>query len=86
MNPAVAIGIFFASWFNDFGAAWKFVWLYPFFPLVGAVGAIFFFEFIYKKTQIMLNEHDGEEPPVSNLERAIDAEIEDKELNTAGME
>jgi len=86
LNPAIAIGIFFSSWFNDFGEAWKYVWLYPVMPLIGCVGAIFFFEFIYKKTQVMLNDHDGEEPAATNLEKAIDAELEDKELNTPGME
>jgi len=52
MNPAMAIGIFFASWFAEggFACAWSFVWLYPVFPMMGSVAAIFFFEFVYKKT------------------------------------
>ena len=75
LNPAIAIGIFFSAWFNDFGAAWKYVWLYPVFPLFGAVAAIFFFEFVYKKTQEMLNDHDRnsqDEPAPTKLEQEID--------------
>ena len=77
MNPAIAIGIFFASWFNDIGNAFKFVWLYPVFPLMGAVAAIFFFEFVYKKTQQMLSEHEGGEegPPPTEFEKDMDAAI-----------
>lgn len=76
LNPAIAIGIFFASWFNSFGSAWEFVWLFPCFPFLGCVCAVFFFEFIYKKTQVMLNEHADEEPAVTNLERAIDEAVD----------
>jgi len=76
LNPAIAIGIFFASWFNNFGKAWEFVWLFPCFPFLGSVCAVFFFEFIYKKTQVMLNEHEAEEPAVTNLERAIDEAVD----------
>jgi hypothetical protein len=80
MNPAIAIGIFFASWFKNFATAWKYVWLYPVFPLLGSVAAIFFFEFVYKKTQQMLSEHEGghDEPPPTNLEKDIDAAIKER--------
>jgi len=56
LNPAIALGIFFASWFNDFGDALKWVWLYPAVPFMGAIAAILFFEFVYKKTTELLSE------------------------------
>lgn len=60
MNPAIAIGIFFCSWFKDFGEAWKYIWLYPIFPVIGGVLAVFFFEFVYVKTDEMLKKHAEE--------------------------
>lgn len=54
MNPAMAIGIFFASFFDDIGTAFKYIWLYPLFPLLGGVFAIFFYEFVYKPTTGMI--------------------------------
>lgn len=50
LNPAIAIGIFLASWFNDIGDAFKWVWLYPTVPFLGAILAVIFFEFVYKKS------------------------------------
>lgn len=80
LNPAFAIGIFFSSWFNsiyDFGDSWKYLWLYPVFPLIGAVGAIFFFEFVYKKTTEMVAKHGGAEPEKTETEKRIDEGIDE---------
>jgi len=64
MNPAVAIGIILASIFSQGGQALTYVWIYPVMPLAGSVLGILFYEFVYKKTQMMLKEtrteHDYE--------------------------
>jgi glycerol uptake facilitator-like aquaporin len=63
LNPSFAIGIQIASWFTDFGEALKWIWLYPVMPFAGAVLAIVFFEFVYKKTQTIIqhNKNDDKE-------------------------
>lgn len=50
LNPSFAIGIQITSWFNNLGEALKFIWLYPVLPFAGSIAALFFFEFVYKKT------------------------------------
>lgn len=76
MNPAVALGIFFSSWFNgEIGKAFEYVWLYPVFPFMGAVLAVFFFEFVFKKTQVMINNLNAEDTEVNELEQAFEQEI-----------
>ena len=57
LNPAFAIGIQISSWFGvagDIGEALKWIWLYPVLPLGGAILAIIFFEFVYRKTQTII--------------------------------
>ncbi len=64
LNPAIAVGITLASLFNTGGKAFTYFWIYPVMPFAGAIGAWAFYEFIYKKTQMMLDhtraEHDEE--------------------------
>ena len=64
LNPAIAVGITLASLINTGGKAFTYFWIYPVMPFAGAIGAWAFYEFIYKKTQMMLDhtraEHDEE--------------------------
>lgn len=64
LNPAIAVGITLTSIINNGGKAFTYVWIYPVMPFAGAIGAWAFYEFIYKKTQMMLDhtraEHDEE--------------------------
>jgi hypothetical protein len=43
-----------------FGAAFKWVWLYPLLPFAGSIIALFFYEFVFKKAR-SLTENVGEE-------------------------
>ena len=61
LNPAIAIAITLTSIFWTPGDSLKWVWLYPVMPFVGAILAVIFYELVYKKTQLMLNSHEGRE-------------------------
>lgn len=79
MNPAIALGIFFGSWLTgDIGEALEYIWLYPVFPFMGSVLAVFFFEFVFKKTQVMLNNLEAADTEVNELEQALEQEIDVK--------
>lgn len=54
MNPAIALGICFSGFFGDGWDSWKAIYLYPTVPFGGAVLAVIFYEFIYKKSIMML--------------------------------
>ena len=64
LNPAIAVGITLGSLISTGGKAFTYFWIYPVMPFAGAMGAWAFYEFIYKKTQMMLDhtraEHDEE--------------------------
>lgn len=61
LNPAIALGLVVGNLFTDYaGETAKWVWLYGATPFIGSVIALVFYEFVYKKTQEMLN-HDGQE-------------------------
>ena len=64
LNPAMAFGITMASILGYDGYGFTYFWLYPVMPFAGALCAWVFYEFIYKKTQMMLDhtreEHDEE--------------------------
>lgn len=63
LNPAIALGLFFAGLLSgQFSWGWQVIndlWIYPVMPFVGAICALLFYEFVYKKTQEAL-EHDSE--------------------------
>lgn len=61
LNPSFAIGIQISSWFNDLGEALKWIWLYPVMPFAGAILAIVFFEFVYRKTQTIIQHNRNDE-------------------------
>jgi glycerol uptake facilitator-like aquaporin len=50
LNPAIGVGISFMQLFFINGDAFKYVWIYAFFPFGGAVLAVLFHEFVFKKT------------------------------------
>lgn len=50
MNPAMALGIAFSGFLDDGWDSWKAIYLYPTIPFGGAVLAVLFYEFVYKKT------------------------------------
>lgn len=61
LNPAVAIGTSFTQLFSQGGPGFKWVWLYGGLPFAGSILAVIFFEFVFKKTQEVLNEDEDED-------------------------
>jgi len=61
LNPAIALGITLTAVFGHPASTWKYIWLYPVMPFVGAILAVLFYEFVYKKTQLMLNSTHADE-------------------------
>lgn len=59
LNPAIAIGTNFAMLFDKGGSMFSYVWIYALFPLAGSILAVIFHEFVYKKTQEVLNDDNG---------------------------
>ena len=59
MNPAIAAGIAFAGFFGKGWDSWKAIYLYPSVPFGGAVLAVLFYEFIFKKAIILLSNAEG---------------------------
>ena len=64
LNPAIAFGTSLTQLFVD-ANRFKWVWIYTLFPFAGAVLAVLFYEFVFKKTQEALNE-DGDEDDDNN--------------------
>ena len=60
MNPATALGICMSTLFNDGFSAFQAIYLYPTVPFGGAIVAVFFYEFVYKKTQAFLAHEDDD--------------------------
>lgn len=54
LNPAVAVGITLVSVMKDVGETFKWFWLYWLVPLGGSLACIFFYRFVYLKTQLMI--------------------------------
>ena len=58
LNPALSLAIMFNSPIQSdvsAGAAFKYIWLYPVFPFVGALLAVVFYEFVFKKARELCN-------------------------------
>ena len=51
LNPAIAIGTSFTMMFENGGSYFRYVWIYALLPLAGAILAVIFHEFVFKKTQ-----------------------------------
>lgn len=50
LNPAIAIGTILTMLFSGDVEGIKWIWLYGAFPLLGAIVAVIFHEFVFKKT------------------------------------
>ena len=65
LNPAIALGIMIGALFNgvSVGAGGFFmIWfIYPLMPILGSILSLLFFEFVYKKTQDVLEGDIKEE-------------------------
>ena len=62
LNPAIAIGTNLVMMIDEGVYMFNYVWIYALFPLAGSVLAVIFHEFVFKKTQEVLNdEDDGDE-------------------------
>ena len=61
LNPAIAIGTSFVQLFAHGADKFKYVWLYGLFPFGGALLAVLFHEFFYKKSQEVLEDADMDE-------------------------
>lgn len=59
LNPAIAIGTNFAMMFDKGPKMFSYVWIYGLFPLAGSILAVIFHEFVYKKTQEVLNDDNN---------------------------
>ena len=55
LNPAIALGIQFATLFNEGFGAWKAIYLYPTVPIGASVLGTLFFDRIYVQIQDFLN-------------------------------
>ena len=50
LNPAIALGTSFCQLFALGGDGFKWVWIYTLLPIAGALIAVLFHEFVFKKT------------------------------------
>jgi len=59
LNPAISLAVMFNAPIQTTvtgGQAFKYIWLYPCFPFVGALCALVFYEFIFKKARELCNK------------------------------
>ncbi|CAI2374935.1 unnamed protein product [Moneuplotes crassus] len=56
MNPAYCFGVAMTMIMNGRGNHIKFIWIFLIFPFVGGILSLLFYEFVYKKTQVMVEE------------------------------
>ena len=65
LNPAISLGIMLGALFNGVsvgaGGAFMIWFIYPVMPILGAILSLLFFEFVYKKTQDVLEGDIKEE-------------------------
>ena len=61
LNPAIALGTSLMQLFVVDANAFQYVWIYTLLPFIGAVLAVLFHEFVFKKTHEVLHEGDGSE-------------------------
>ena len=61
MNPAIALGILFAGWIGNGIDSLTYIWLYPVIAILGGFLALLFFEFLFKKTQMLMYMEEEED-------------------------
>jgi len=78
LNPAIAFALMLVGPIQadfTFGSAMKWVWLYPLLPFVGALLALVFYEFVFKKArEITQAGEDAEEETEDNAQVEYDAD------------
>lgn len=58
LNPAIGLGTNLVQLFAYSVEHFKWVWIYSLLPFAGSVVAVLFYEFVFKKTQEILNTDD----------------------------
>ena len=61
LNPAIGVAVSLIQLFKSV-EQFKYVWIYGLFPFAGAVIAVLFHEFVFKKTQEVLHEEEEDDP------------------------
>ena len=56
INPAYAFGVHMTMLMDYGGKNLKYLWLFVIFPFVGGIISLIFYEFVYKKTQEIVEE------------------------------
>jgi glycerol uptake facilitator-like aquaporin len=67
LNPAIGLGTSFTMLFAKGADEFKWVWIYALMPFAGAILAVLFHEYVFKKTQEVLEEDEQEEEDMDNL-------------------
>ena len=55
VNPAVAFAFYMTMWMDSGSEFLKYIWIHMTFPIVGGLIALVFYEFVYKKTQNLVD-------------------------------
>jgi TRAP-type C4-dicarboxylate transport system permease small subunit len=69
LNPAIALASILINLISSNATPLANIWLYCGIPFGGAIVAILFYEFVFKKTQEVLEESQTEEDPDSLLDK-----------------
>ena len=56
MNPAYAVAVHMTMLMDQGGHWLKYLWVFAIFPFIGGILALLFYEFVYKKTQELVEE------------------------------
>lgn len=69
LNPAIGFGSCLIQLYQSKSANFKWVWIYSLLPFTGAILAVLFHEFVFKKTQEVLEEEYQEDDVDTLLEK-----------------
>lgn len=58
LNPAIGVSTVFIMLFDGDNAGIPDIWIYAIFPFIGSLLAVIFHEFVYKKVQDEVEEHE----------------------------
>lgn len=65
LNPAIGFGACIVEGVRGL----DYIWVYALFPFIGSIIAVLFHEFVFKKTQEVLNEDEAQDDPDSLLDK-----------------
>ena len=71
LNPASALGLFWAILFQSDIDSTKAIYIFFIFAYVGGLLAVVLFEFVYKKAMTIVQEEEGDELPNQEEEQLI---------------